>query len=59
MTAPGGSSTVLSATSGSDGMARASTKLGKSKAAIGTYGVRADAQEGGASATASTTFTAR
>jgi hypothetical protein len=59
VTAPGGASTVLSVNSGSDGFARGSFKLGKSKSAIGTYGLRADAHSGTASASASTTFSAR
>ena len=53
---PGGASSVLTATSGSDGYARSSLKTGKGKAAIGSYQLRADASSGSASATASTGF---
>ena len=56
---PGGTATLLNATSGSDGYARSTYKLGKGKAAIGTYGARADATRNGATATASTSFTAK
>ncbi|MCI4568558.1 NEW3 domain-containing protein [Lysobacter sp. CFH 32150] len=56
---PGGATTVLNAVSGLDGYARSTYKLGKGKAAIGTYQVRADATSSGASATASTSFGVR
>ncbi|HEY0662067.1 MAG TPA: NEW3 domain-containing protein [Lysobacter sp.] len=56
---PGGTSVVLNATSGSDGFARSTFKLGKGKAAIGNYTARADASSGGATATASSGFSAR
>jgi hypothetical protein len=55
---PGGSSSLLAATSGSDGYARSTFKLGKGKAAIGSYQLRADASSGSASASASTSFSA-
>ena len=58
VTLPNGASTVLTATSGSDGYARSSYKLGKSKAAAGSYTLRAVASSGTDTATASTTFTA-
>ena len=56
LTTPGGGSVVLNAISGSDGYARGTYKLGKGKAAIGTYTVRADASSGSSTATASTNF---
>jgi hypothetical protein len=59
VTLPGGTSAMLSATSGSDGYARSSYKIGKGKAAAGNYALRADASSGGGTATASTGFTAR
>lgn len=55
---PGGVTTQLSASSGADGFARASYKLGKGKGAAGSYGVRGDASLGGGTATATTSFTA-
>ncbi len=51
-----GSVTVVSATSGSDGYARATYRLSKGKGAIGNYALRADATSGGKTATASTSF---
>ena len=51
--------TVLNATSGSDGFARATYKSGKAKNAVGNYAVRADASQSGATATANTTFGVR
>lgn len=54
---PGGTTTLLSASSGADGYARASYKLGKGKNAAGGYGVRADASLGGATAAAAAVFT--
>ena len=59
VTTPGGATTTLSATSGSDGFARAGYRVGKSKAAAGSYGVRAQATLGAATANASATFSAR
>jgi hypothetical protein len=58
LSTPGGGTTILNATSGSDGYARSSYKVGKSKSAIGSYGVRADASSGGGAASASTAFSA-
>lgn len=57
--APSGSATTLKGTTGSDGYARMSYKTGKTKASVGTYAVRADANASGASATASTSFGVR
>ena len=57
VTLPNGNTTQLSATSGADGYARSSYKIGKGKTAAGGYGVRADASQGGGSASASTAFT--
>lgn len=57
VTLPNGSSTPLTATSGEDGYARASYKIGKGKTAAGRYGVRAEASQGGSSAAAATAFT--
>ena len=51
-----GTVTVVSATSGSDGYARATYRLGKGKGAIGSYALRADATSGSNTATASTSF---
>jgi hypothetical protein len=59
VTAPGGGATTLSAVSGNDGFARGSYRVGKGKAAIGSYGVRADASSNGATATASIGFPVR
>jgi hypothetical protein len=56
---PGGTSVVLNATSGSDGYARSTYKIGKGKTAVGNYSVRADASSNGASATASTGFSVK
>jgi uncharacterized membrane protein len=53
---PSGATTVISATSGSDGYARASYRTAKGKGAAGAYGVRADVSASGGSASASTTF---
>ncbi len=57
VTLPNGGTTVLSATSGADGFARASYKLGKGKGAAGGYGLRADASLDGSAASATTSFT--
>lgn len=51
-----GSVTVLTTTSGVDGYARSTYKLGKGKAAAGSYSVRADATLGSQTAVASTSF---
>ena len=59
LTLPGGGTTVVNATSGSDGYARGSYKLGKAKNTIGTWALRADATLSGASASATTTFSVR
>ncbi|GAB3379936.1 NEW3 domain-containing protein [Lysobacter fragariae] len=59
VTLPGGAATVINATTGSDGFARATLKLGKTKSAIGTYAVRADATSGSQSVTASAGFSAK
>lgn len=53
---PGGSSTMVSATSGSDGYARGTYKISKGKGAGGSYTLRADATSGSSAATASTAF---
>ena len=45
------------ATHMADGYARASYKLGKGKGAAGGYGVRADASQGGGTASAAASFT--
>lgn len=59
VTAPGGGNTLLSATTASDGYARTSLKLGKSKGAAGSYQLRADATKDSASTSASTGFSVR
>jgi hypothetical protein len=56
ITLPGGSVTVVSATSGSDGYARGTYRTAKGKGAIGAYRLRADATSGSSTATASTGF---
>ena len=56
ITLPNGSTTTVSAVSGSDGYARASYRTAKGKGAAGGYRVRADASSSGSSATASTAF---
>lgn len=56
---PGGSATTITATTASDGYARATYKLGKGKGAVGAYQVRADASNAGATATASAAFDVR
>jgi len=59
VTAPAGSTTTLKATTGSDGYARMSYKTGKTKAAVGTYVVRAEASAAGGSASANASFGVR
>lgn len=59
ITLPTGGSTVVNAVSGSDGLARATYKTGKSKSAAGVYPLRADASSAGSTATASTSFSVR
>jgi hypothetical protein len=59
ITLPSGASSVLSASSGADGYARSSYKLGKGKAVLGSYQVRADASSGGASVSAGSAFSVR
>jgi NPCBM-associated, NEW3 domain of alpha-galactosidase len=59
VTSPTGTVTTLTATSGSDGFARATLKLGKTRSLVGTWQLRADATYGGANATASNTFSVR
>lgn len=59
LTQPNGGSTVLSATSGADGYARASYKLGKAKPLIGQWGVLAQASASGKTAQASAGFAVR
>jgi hypothetical protein len=56
VTLPNASKSTMTATTGTDGFARAAYKTAKGKTAGGNYGVRADASNSGASATASTTF---
>ncbi|HEY0662068.1 MAG TPA: NEW3 domain-containing protein [Lysobacter sp.] len=53
---PGGSVLVLTATTDVDGYARNNFKLGKGKAAIGNYTLRADATSGTSTTTMSTGF---
>jgi len=60
VTRPGGGLTVVSATSGSDGYARATYAVSKAKNAVGSYAVKADASASNASpTTASTSFSVR
>jgi hypothetical protein len=56
---PGGGSSSFAATSGSDGFARSTYKLGSGKSAVGSYGLRADASSGNASASSSSAFSAK
>jgi hypothetical protein len=58
LTLPSGTTTTLTATTASDGFARASYRTAKAKSAAGTYDVRADAI-GGGTASATTTFDVR
>jgi hypothetical protein len=58
ITQPGGATATVNATTGSDGYARGTYKIGKGKAAVGTYQLRADATSGSNSATSSTSFSA-
>lgn len=59
ITTPGGGSAVVSATTGGDGYARASYRTGKTKGALGSYSLRADATSGAAMASSSTSFSVR
>jgi hypothetical protein len=59
VTTPGGGSVVINAVSGSDGYARGTYKTGKTKGAVGSYALRADATSGGSTASASTSFSVR
>ncbi|QNP41777.1 NEW3 domain-containing protein [Lysobacter solisilvae (ex Woo and Kim 2020)] len=56
VTLPSGSTTVVSASSGSDGYARATYRTAKGKGAAGNYGLRAEAVLGGTAASASGSF---
>ena len=56
VTLPTGSATVVTATSGSDGYARATYRTAKGKSAAGSYGLRADATLGTATASATGGF---
>jgi uncharacterized protein YfaS (alpha-2-macroglobulin family) len=56
VTLPSGTVASLSATTGSDGYARASYRIAKAKAAVGSYALRALASSGGASVSSSSTF---
>jgi len=56
VTLPNGSTTTLSGSSAGDGIARASYRIGKGKAAVGPYSVRANAVKGSTSASSSTGF---
>lgn len=59
ITPPSGSASTLTATTGADGYARATLRLGKGKAAVGGYTVRGDASSGSSTATAGTSFNVR
>jgi hypothetical protein len=59
ITLPGGASSVLTASSGADGYARTNYKLGKGKAVVGSYQIRADASSGGANVSAGNAFSVR
>ena len=51
--------TTVTATTGADGYARGSYRIGKGKSAIGSYSLRADASSNGASASANSAFSVR
>ena len=59
VTLPNAAKTTMAATTGTDGFARAAYKTAKGKGAVGGYGVRADATNSGATATANTTFSVK
>jgi hypothetical protein len=59
VTLPNGSASVLQATSGSDGYARAAYRIGKGKNAVGSYRLRADASHDGAGTTDEAGFEVR
>lgn len=59
LASPGAGTAMVSATSGSDGFARGSYKLGKGKGAAGDYTLRADASVGSAATTATAGFSVR
>lgn len=59
VTLPNGSTSVLQATSGSDGHARATYRTGKGKGAVGAYRLVAEASRNGASTSAETGFSVR
>lgn len=59
VTLPSGAVAVMNATSGSDGYARSSYRLGKAKNAVGHYTLRADASLAGSSASSSSAFSVR
>jgi M6 family metalloprotease-like protein len=56
VTLPGGATATMSATSGSDGYARATYRTAKGKGAVGAYGLRGVATSNGASANATASF---
>lgn len=56
---PSGTTSTYNATTGSDGYARASFKLGKAKSLIGTWSVQGEASKDGATVVASTGFSVR
>lgn len=59
VTLPTGSAVSLSATSGADGYARHALKLGKSKSAMGSYGLKVNVTVSGSTATTTGGFTVR
>jgi hypothetical protein len=58
ITTPTGSSVLVVATTGSDGMARTSYRIGKGKAAMGSYVARATAVKDAVNASSNTAFSA-
>ena len=58
ITTPTGTANV-NATTGSDGFARATYRIGKAKNAVGTYTLRANASSNGDTASSSASFTVR
>jgi hypothetical protein len=58
-TLPNGKVVRATSTSGSDGFARATYLLGKTKSALGNYQLRGDATASGASTSANASYTVR
>ena len=59
VTLPNAAKTTINATTGTDGYARATYRVAKGKAALGGYGVAADATSNGSTATANASFSVK